>query len=89
MSMINVTEEMAEFKVMTTDWIPEEGDKWEDERNIYTITRVERLYLSTLPLYTTQYYLVNVDVFAKDICNPDEPERFMFKFDPSKFDSSL
>lgn len=80
--MMYVMEDTKTFEVLATIKEPEEGDKWEDKMCIYTITNVERLYMAQLPLYTTRYYIVDVDVWVKDICTPDEPQRFMFKWDP-------
>ena len=80
--MMYVMKDTKTFEVLAINKEPEEGDKWEDKMCIYTINNVERLYMEQLPLYTTRYYIVDVDVWVKDICTPDEPMRFMFKFDP-------
>ena len=79
----------TEFDVHVTAKVPEVGDKWEDKRNIYTITSVKRLYLYQLPLDGAEYYIVNVDVFAKDICNPDEPMTILMEYDDSFTDEEL
>lgn len=77
-----ISKATTEFEVLTTITEPKVSDKWEDGRNIYTITSVKRLYLTQLPLDRTEYYIVNVDVFAKDICNPDEPMTILMEYDP-------
>ena len=70
----------TEFDVHVTLKIPEVGDKWEDARNVYTITGVHELFLSQC--FGTQYYIVHMDVWGKDICNPDEPMTILMEYDP-------
>lgn len=77
-----ISKATTEFEVLTTITEPKVGDKWEDERNIYTITSVKRLYLTQLPVDDREYYIVYVDVWAKDICNPDEPMTILMEYDP-------
>lgn len=81
MNEMVISKATTEFEVLTTITEPKVGDKWEDARNIYTITSVKRLYLTQLPLYENEYYIVNVDVWDKDICNPDEPMTIIMKYD--------
>ena len=80
MNMI-ISKATTEFEVLTTITEPKVGDKWEDNRNIYTITSVKRLYLTQLPVDRTEYYIVNLDVWGKDICSPDEPETILMEYD--------
>ena len=77
----------TEFDVIVTAKVPEVGDKWEDKRNVYTVTGVQEMLLSQC--FTTPYYIVNVDVWAKDICNPDEPMTILMEYDNSFTDEEL
>lgn len=77
----------TEFDVIVTAKVPEVGDKWEDRRNIYTITAVHQLFLSQC--CETRYYIVHVDVWGKDICSPDEPMITLMEYDDSFTDEEL
>lgn len=77
----------TEFDVHVTVKVPEVGDKWEDARNIYTITSVQEVILSQC--WRTPYYVVNVDVWGKDICSPDEPETILMEYDNSFTDEEI
>lgn len=79
---IIISKATTEFDVFTTNKEPEVGYKWEDKRNIYTLTSVKRLYLSMVPLDGARYYIVGVDVWGKDICSPDEPMTILMEYDP-------
>lgn len=48
MNNFTISKATTEFEVLTTIIEPKVGDKWEDNRNIYTITSVKRLYLTQL-----------------------------------------
>lgn len=75
-----ISKATTEFDVQVCTKAPEVGDKWEDRRNIYTITAVHQLFLSQC--YRTEYYIVNLDVFDKEICSPDEPMAILMEYDP-------
>lgn len=77
MNNFKVTKGTTNFDVLTINREPQIGDKWEDKRNIYTITSVQEVILSQC--WRTPYYVVNVDVFGKDICSPDEPETVLME----------
>ena len=79
--MMYVNKDKETFEVLTTIKEPKTGDKWEDKEYLYTITDVQRLYISQVPMYTAAYYIVNVDVWCKVCCCEDEPQRFLFKYD--------
>jgi len=80
MNNLNVITGTTNFDVFTIDREPQIGDKWEDKRNIYTITSVQEVILSQC--WSTPYYVVNLDVFDKEICSPDEPETVLMELDP-------
>lgn len=82
MNNLKVTKGTTNFDVLTIDREPQVGDKWEDKRNIYTIMKVTEIILTQS--WSTPYYVVNLDVFDKEICSPDEPETVLMELDPEK-----
>lgn len=79
MNNLKVTKATTNFNVLTINREPQIGDKWEGVRNIYTITSVQEVILSQC--WRTPYYVVNLDVFDKEICSPDEPETVLMELD--------
>ena len=79
MNNFKVTNGITNFNVLTINREPQIGDKWEDKEYVYTITNVKEFILSQS--WNTPYYVVNVDIFDKEVYSPTEPETVLMELD--------